>query len=155
MLHPEQETEIRVVVGIHFDDLDLAAAALCDIEQHRVNDVAGFAPGRPECDKDGVFGLQYFRLEVRLADESQALMGVVQVHVFDWCASLPEPFRTRRATSAQYSASHTCDAGYARGDFAEARFEKSDITNNRTCLLDESSAAWQPSSHGTDKRQPL
>jgi hypothetical protein len=82
VLHPEAQAEIRVVVGIDFHDVDLAGAGLRDLQQHRVDDVAGFAPRRPERDKDGAFGLQNLRAEIRLADDSQTDIGAVRVHVF-------------------------------------------------------------------------
>lgn len=84
MLHSEPQAEIWVVVGIDFQDLDLACAGLCDLQEDRINDVAGFAPWCPERDKDGIFGLQNLRIEVRLVNGSQTDIGVGLVHVFGY-----------------------------------------------------------------------
>jgi hypothetical protein len=84
VLHSESQAEAWMVIGIDFHDLDLAGADLRDLQQHRVNDVTGLAPRRPERDEHGASGLQDLRFEIRLADKSQTQIGVGSVHIFDW-----------------------------------------------------------------------
>ena len=71
VLHSQPKAEIRVVVGIYLHDLNVVGTSLCDLQQNGLNDLAGFTPRRPERDQDGSSGLQNFRLEIRLAKESQ------------------------------------------------------------------------------------
>lgn len=152
MLHSEAEAEIRIVVGIEFHDLDFAGAASCDLQQHRINDTAGLAPRCPECDKDGVLGLENFRGEVLLSDESQGYDVLAWVHVFVRLSLLPAPFartvpavvrKSQVTVIRQFATSLDCSKICSRN-----RMERS----IELIVLNNSSAAWQSAFHENNER---